>query len=249
MSNVNDHLLLICGPSKGGKSTSLHGLINPERKLYLNAEAGKRLTFPSKFREKVIADPLLDVFGAFNQANKVADDKCDTVIIDSLTYLLQMYVSKKVLTADNPQAAWMQFQEYFRSLMQDYVALSSKTCIFTAHTQPIMNDHEKIIETKVPVQGGLARTGIESYFSIIVSAKKMPLSELEEYENDLLTITPEDKAIGVKNVFQTKLTEETVHERISSPMGMWDLKETFIDNNAQLVIDRLNQYYGLKEAA
>ena len=53
----------------------------------------------------------------------------------------------------------------------------------------------------------------------------------------------EDKANGFKYVYQTRLTKETVNERMRSPMGMWDMKETYIDNNLQNVINRLHEYY------
>ena len=44
-------------------------------------------------------------------------------------------------------------------------------------------------------------------------------------------------------MFQTRLTKDTVNERLRGPMGMWDAKETYIDNNIQLVLDHINEYY------
>ena len=38
-------------------------------------------------------------------------------------------------------------------------------------------------------------------------------------------------------------------ERIRAPLGMWDVKETYIDNNMKLVFDRLREYYGEEAAA
>lgn len=58
-----------------------------------------------------------------------------------------------------------------------------------------------------------------------------------------MTITPEEEALGFKYVFQTKLTKDTVNERLRGPLGLLDMKETFIDNNAQNVINRLKEYY------
>jgi len=49
--------------------------------------------------------------------------------------------------------------------------------------------------------------------------------------------------IWVATLFQTRLTKETVNERIRSPMGMWTRNETYIDNNLQNVINRLHEYY------
>ena len=47
----------------------------------------------------------------------------------------------------------------------------------------------------------------------------------------------------MKYVFQTRLTKETVYERIRSPMGMFQINETYIDNDVQLVLNRLREYY------
>lgn len=85
--------------------------------------------------------------------------------------------------------------------------------------------------------------GVEAFFSTVVSSKKMSLKKLEKYKNDHLIITPEEEAVGFKYVFQTLLTKETVNERIRSPMGLWSRDETFIDNDAQFLLDQLDEYY------
>ena len=128
--------------------------------------------------------------------------------------------------------------------MQQYVAKSTKNVIVLAHTKQVMNDAEMVLETKVPVKGALNNNGIESYFSTVISCKKMPLNKLKDFASDMLTITEEEEMLGYKHVFQTRLTKDTVNERMRSSMGMWNIKETYIDNNAQLVIDKLHQFYG-----
>jgi hypothetical protein len=240
---VNDHLVLICGESVGGKSASLAQIENPEGVLYLNCESGKKLPFASRFKELVITDPL-QVYTYFNAAEDPKNSKCHTIVVDSITYLMDMYESVHVLTAKDIQKAWQSFQQYYKNLMQQYVAKSTKSVIMTAHTLSVLNENEHIMEKKVPVKGALKNVGIESYFSVVVAAKKVPIGSLESYQNDLLTITEEEEMIGVKHVFQTRLTKETVNERIRAPMGMWEVKETFIDNNTQALMDRLRAYYG-----
>ena len=128
--------------------------------------------------------------------------------------------------------------------MLDTVAKSTKNVIFLAHTKQIMNESEMVMETKVPVKGSLNNNGIEAFFSTVISTKKVSLKVLKEMESDYLEITPEEEALGFKYVFQTRLTKDTVNERIRSPMKMWSGKETYIDNNIQHVIDRLHDYYG-----
>jgi hypothetical protein len=86
-------------------------------------------------------------------------------------------------------------------------------------------------------------TGVESWFSCVISTKKMQLNKLDKYSSDLLTIDDEEELIGFKHVFQTKLTKETVNERIRGPIKMWAPNETYIDNDLQLVLDKLHNYY------
>ncbi len=241
MSNqINDHLVLLCGKSATGKSASLMGLNKPEGVMYLNCEAGKRLPFNTKFKQYTITDPL-QVMEAFTAAEGMPD--IHTIVIDSLTYLLDMYESVYVLPAANGMQAWGQFSQYFKTLMQQNVAKSTKAVIFTAHTLDTLNESEMVMETKVPVKGALKNNGIESYFTVVIASKKVPLKALKDYKSDLLTITPEEEALGFKYVFQCKLTKETVNERLRGPLGLFETKETYIDNNIQLVLNKLHAYY------
>ena len=237
---VNDQLVLLCGKSATGKSASLMGLENQEGVLYLNCEAGKKLPFKAKFIQKTVVDPL-QINEAFEWAE--SQPQIHTIVVDSLTYLLDMYESVYVIPSTNGMAAWGQFAQYFKVLMQQYVAKSTKNVIFTAHTADSLNESEMLMETKVPVKGSLKNNGIESYFSVVISSKKVQLKALKEYGSDLLTITPEEASLGFKYVFQCKLTKETVNERLRGPLGLFDTKETFIDNNAQLILNKLSDYY------
>jgi hypothetical protein len=241
-SMTNDHLVLVGGKSATGKSASLMGLEKPERVLYLNCESGKKLPFRAKFLQKTVTDPL-QIIEAFDWAAGDGHDTVDTIVIDTLTYLLDMYESLYIYGNANTQKAWGDFSQYFKTLMQQKVASSDKRVIFTAHTADKLNESEMLMETSVPVKGSLKGNGIESYFSCVIATKKMTLKQLEKYKSPLLTITPEEEALGFKYVFQTRLTKETVGERIRGPLGMWDSNETFIDNNVQLVLNRLAEYY------
>lgn len=208
--------------------------------MYLNCEAGKKLPFKAKFKQYTITDPL-QINEAFDAAEKM--EGIHTIVVDSLTYLLDMYESVYVLNSANTMKAWGDFAQYFKTLMQQHVAKSTKNVIFIAHTSDTMNESEMIMETKVPVKGSLKNNGIESYFTIVLASKKVTLKTLKDYKSDLLTITPEEESLGYKYVFQTKLTKETVNERLRGPLGLWDTKETYIDNNVQLVMNRLHEYY------
>lgn len=237
---INDHLVLLGGKSATGKSASLMNLEKPEGVLYLNCESGKRLPFKAKFLQKTVTDPL-QINEAFDWAESAPD--IHTIVVDSLTYLLDMYESVYVLNSANTMKAWGDFSQYFKTLMQQYVAKSTKNVIFIAHTLDNLNEAEMIMETKVPVKGSLKNNGIESYFSVVIASKKVPLKNLQDYGSEYLNITPEEAQLGYKYVFQTKLTKDTVHERLRGPLGLFDTKETFIDNNMQLVLNKLREYY------
>lgn len=240
MSDTNDHLVLLCGKSATGKSASLMGLENPDGVLYLNCEAGKRLPFKSKFIQKTVTDPL-QVYEAFDWAE--TNPNIHTIVVDSLTYLLDMYESVYVLNSSNTMQAWGAFAQYYKTLMQQYVARSTKRIIFVAHTSDTLNESEMAVETKVPVKGSLKNNGIESYFTVVIASKKVALKALKDYGSGLLNVTPEEEALGFKYVYQTKITKDTVNERLRGPLGLFDTKETFIDNNMQLVMNRLKEYY------
>lgn len=252
MQAINDNLILVAGPSATGKSASLRNLKNPEGVMYLNCESGKKLPFPNKFAPFVITDPY-QVIEAFNHLEASGykinhptlgkEVQIHTVVVDSLTFLLDMFESKYIFNSSDGQKAWAAFQQFFKTLMQEKVASATCNVIFTAHTLTEVNKSEMVMETKVPVKGALKNNGIEAYFSCVVASKKVPIKELETYGSNLLDITDEDRMLGFKYVFQTKLTKDTTHERIRSPMGMFTTAQTFMDNDVQKLIEHLHGYY------
>ena len=125
------------------------------------------------------------------------------------------------------------------------MANSTKRVVFLGHTLDVLNESEMISETLVKVKGSLMNTGIESFFTTVVSTKKVPLTKINEMSSPLLNISEDEDMLGFKYVYQTRLTKETVNERIRGPLGMWDKKETFINNDIQNVLDRIEQYYGV----
>jgi hypothetical protein len=231
---------MIAGKSAVGKSASLMGLKNPDGVMYLNCENNKKLPFKSKFKQYTVTDPL-QVEEAFDVAEE--KEEIHTIVIDSLTYLMDMFETIYVLPATNTQKAWGDYAQFLKRLMSQKVARSTKNVIFLAHTSDVYNESEMTVETLVKVKGSLMNVGIESFFSTVIACKKVSVKKLADFGSKMLNITPEEEALGFKYVYQTRLTKETVNERIRSSLGMWDPKETYIDNNAQLVLDKLHEYY------
>jgi len=237
---MNRNLILVCGKSAAGKSASLMFLRDPEGVMYLNCESGKELPFPSKFKQGIVVNPS-QVTKAINDAETMPE--IHTIVIDSLTFLMDMYESINVLQSSNTMKAWGEYAQYFKKLMQKYVASSTKNIIFIAHTMDILNESDMVMETMVKVKGSTMNQGVESHFCNVISAKKIQTKKLEGYDNPLLVITPEEADLGFKYVFQTQLTKETVNERIRGPIGLWNRNHTYIDNDLQKVLDHLHAYY------
>ena len=237
---MQNKVILLSGKSATGKSASLQKIKNPEGVLYLNCEAGKPLPFNHKFNERVITDPL-HVPGYIESWEK--KEEIHTIVIDSLSFMMEQYESQYVIPATNGMKAWGNYAQFFKTLMQDQVAKSTKNIVFITHTMDVVNEAEMINETMATVKGSLKNLGLESYFTTVISSKKVQLTKLTAYQNPLLVITEDDEILGFKYVFQTKLTKDTVNERMRSHLGLWSKEETYIDNDVQLVLDRLNEYY------
>ncbi|QYW01829.1 AAA-ATPase [Stenotrophomonas phage Piffle] len=237
---INDQLVLISGQSATGKSASLRNIRNQSRWVYMGTEAGKRLPFRNQFNSIRITDPY-QVFAYIDEC--IANpDEVDGIIIDSITFLMDMYETQYVIGSANTMAAWGAYQQFFKQLMGK-IAQFGKPVILTAHTLTVYNETTMTNETSVPIKGALKNNGIEAYFSTVVSTKKVTLKELEKYSSGLLEITEEEKELGFKYVFQTRITKSTTGERIRSPMGMFDRNQTYIDNDAQALIDHLTKFY------
>lgn len=240
--SANTGLVLISGYSTTGKSASLRNIRNQDRWVYVNTESNKPLPFPNKFINGNITDPI--------QINSIFEDcidnigSVDGIVVDSLTFLMDMYESQYVLTASNTMKAWSEYNQFFKHIMQGLVPRFDKPVIFLAHTKDTLNERTMEMDTSVPVKGSLRNQGIEAYFTTVVSTKRVDLKELEGQSSPMLNITPEEEEDDFKYVFQTRVTKKTINERIRSPMGMFRASETFIDNDAQLLLDHLKSYYG-----
>jgi len=239
---VNRKLLLIGGKTGAGKSAGLRNIKDPEGVLFANCESGKELPFRAKFKSTNITNPYV-IYSLFERAEQ--SKKIHTIVIDTITMMMDMLESQLVLPASEKEKfkAWAAYGDFWRKLLQEYVAASTKNVIMLGHTADNHNENEGVIETLVKIKGSVMNQGVEAYFCNVITARKMPTEKLAKYTNPLLNITPQEEALGFKHVFQTQITKETLNERIRGPIGMWATEETYIDNDVQLVLDRMQTYY------
>lgn len=237
-----DQLVLVCGESATGKSASLKEIRNQEAWVYMCTEAGKRLPFRHKFQVGNVTDPY-EVPSTLEWAASEDGADIEGAIIDSMTFLMDMMETIYVIGSPNTQAAWGDYAQFFKNIMQRLVPLFARPVIVMAHTKKELNEALGRWEYSVPIKGALKNNGVEAYFSTVVVAKKIPLKELEGYKNDMLHITEDDILVGYKHVFQTRITKATTGERIRSPIGLFTVAQTFIDNDCQQLLDHLNAFY------
>lgn len=239
MSDFNPYVVVLAGKSGAGKSSSLSGLTNQDKVLYLNCENGRALPFKSGFKEVIITHPeqVIDII-----TKAKSSDKYETIVIDSITYLMDMYETKVVLTSNDTRSAWSDYSQFFKRLMHT-VADCKKNIIITGHAYTQYSETNMAYETCIPVKGALAKNGLESFFSTVIYCEKVSTGLLDNYQSDLLSIDEDEEELGVKHVLQTKLTRDTIDKRLKTPKGMFSKQETYIDSNVQLVLDRLKEYY------
>ena len=239
-NKFNDQLVLISGESGSGKSMSLRNIRDQPNWMYLNTEAGKRLPFKNKFDSYIISDPY-QVFEGFDYA--IGNPEVKGIILDSFTFLMDMFETQYVLPMANTMQGWSNYAQFAKTLFQQKVVLFGRPVIIIAHTLDVYDEQEQGFKTSVPIKGSLKNNGIEAYFSTVVSPKKVSIKDLEKMKSNLLTITEDEKELEYKHVFQTRLTKKTRGERIRSPMGLFGKEETYIDNDSQLLLDRLTEFY------
>ena len=246
------HLILLVGKSTAGKSYSLKNLRNPKGVLFLNCESGKNLPFQSEFKEVVVTDPRNEITGPnsyLKQAANVGPDVVHTVVIDSLTFLMQMYEAKYLKEYSDGRKFWGDYAQFFTNLINQEIPELIKigiNVILLAHTSDVLNEKESVVEVRVKLKGSVMNIGVEAYFNDIIAAKVVPLETLKNYKNDMLHLDQlelEEQITEQKHVLQTKLTKESRNDKIRSSPGLWQINETYIDGDIQVVLDHLNKFY------
>lgn len=228
------------GKPNTGKSTSLMQLRNQDRMVYLNADL-KELPFKSNFAANA---EIADAYSVLDFIDEIeTQDGIDGGILDTITFLMSMFERQYVKGAPNGQKAWGEYGDFYRDLVHR-IKSGTKDYAILAHANTDLNEQSATMETSVPIKGAVGRVGVEADFTTILSTKQIPIKKLEGFENDLLHITDEEREDGFKFVFTTRITKETVGEKMRSAMGLWKRNELYIDNDLNQVFARLKEYYG-----
>lgn len=235
----NKNIVLIMGAPNTGKSTSLMNLSNQEKMVYLNTDL-KELPFKSRFMKNVEVSDAMDVLAFIDQIEKT--EAVEGAVLDTITFLMSMYERQYVSNAANGQKAWGDYGNFYKEFIHAIKA-GTKDYAVLAHQDTVLNEQSMQMETRIPIKGAVGKIGVEADFTTILSTKQMPIRKLEGFENDLLHITDEEREDGFKYVFATRITKESIGEKMRSAMGLWNRKELYIDNDLNQVFKRLREYY------
>lgn len=236
--STNKNIVLVMGRPNTGKSTSLRNL--PQQSMvYLNTDL-KEIPFKDSFLSSVEVDDAAAILDYIPEIE--SNPEVTGVVLDTLTFLMSMYERQYVSTAVNTQAAWGGYGNFYRSFIHAIKA-GSKDYAILAHEDTRLNEQNMCMETSVPIKGSVGKVGVEADFTTILSTKQMPIKKLEGIENDLLTITDQEREDGVKYVFCTRITKDFAGEKMRSAMGLWNRNELYIDNDLNNVFKRLREYY------
>ena len=239
---MSKRVALICGFPARGKSTSLKDMDNV---LHINCEgSAKELSFSTKgkkaFKSLTLSSPA-QLPEAFAWIENQPD--YHTMVIDGLNFLMDMFESQNIYQSADSRAAWGDYAQYLKNIVQTLVANCTKNVIFIAHIDSVYSESEQQFNYRIPVKGALAKSGIEAFFTTILLAERVKVTKLESFKSGLLHITDDEQEDGVKYVFQTRITKDTVGANIRTPIGLFDRNETFIDSDMNQVIKRLEEYY------
>lgn len=237
----NPHSILICGESGAGKSMSLYELRDREDVLYFNCEGGKPLPFKNKFKNKVINDPE-DIIDYLEQLAEMEENPFNFVVIDTISFMMDMYETIHVIGAANTMAKWGDYGQFFKRLINASTNVDA-FFIFLGHLDRVLDEEAGIYRTSVPVKGALAKKGLEAYFTTVLNTFKHSMKELKKTPNSMLNLTEADEEDGFKHVFQTRTTKQTVGDRLRAPLGLFQREELYIDNNIAPVIKKMIKYY------
>lgn len=135
---------------------------------------------------------------------------------------------------------------FIQNFMQQVVGVSNKKWIIIAHNAVELTPQGDY-RYYVPVKGAAKNIGFESWFNIVIYAQRQKVDKLKELEFDpeLLHFTGRDERLGYKHVFQVQPTKDVAEGRIRDLAGMWNDNQIYMDNDAQLLMNHLENYYGL----
>jgi len=226
-----DYTVLIYGYSGSGKSYSLRN-IDVSKTAYINVE-GKPLLIKNAKDLAAYYKPttIPEVQEAIGEC--VKNDDIEFIVFDSITMLADKIMFPHFIKGapisksgvPDTQTGWMNYKTFFNEMIT-FCKASKKSFIFTALAMDINDEQEKFEKMIAPKIQGSLKESISSEFTTVLYATAKLMEE-------------NGKKVG-KFLFQTNREPDSWYVQSKSPPGALDM---YMDNDADLVISKLKQYY------
>jgi len=165
----NKKMILIVGKTGTGKTTATKYLDLPKT-VYIDFDrkAIKSFKEMDKFREWVKID-FVDHLNPGLIALE-GDDDTDTIVIDTLSFALDLYVAQKIDTAADTRTAWGEYKKWYREII-NIAKASKKSYIFLSHDKSVYNEELMETSTCAYAQGSIYGK-IEADFAVVAYTHK-----------------------------------------------------------------------------
>jgi len=217
----NKKMILVVGPTGSGKTTSLRNL-DKSKTAYIDFDrkAIKAFKDMDKFREWVKIDFVDHLIPGL--LGLEADPECDTIVIDTLSFALDMFVAQKIDTAADTRAAWGDYKKWYKELIH-LAKASKKSYIFLTHEKSVYNESAMETKTCAYAQGSISGM-IEADFAVVAYTHKFVGSDGMPAFGMLVGPTKDTLALSAK-----------------SPMSMFD-SPLIPDNDVNILIKAADEY-------
>jgi hypothetical protein len=208
--------LLLVGNSGTGKSSSFRNL-PLEKTIWINTE---KKSLPFKGQKKLLQNIILKDVDEMIQGMAWIEEqeKCEYVVIDSFSMLMDMFYMKHIATADarKTQQAWGEYKTFGMNVLE-LMKQSSKFYIVTALAETKNDRFGSPDKECAKVQGSLGGGGIEPHFTVVAHTDITQHPETKELNygfilgktssRPLVTAkSPMDFLSGVKEVDNNDIT-------------------------------------------
>lgn len=217
----NQKIFLVIGSSGSGKTSSLRNM-PLEKTVLINTELKSMLPFRGHARLKKhwLLNDINKLMPGLTLLEK--DPEVEYIVLDSLSYLMNMYELQVVKTSTNGMRAWGEYGDFYRSLIM-LIKSSSKNYVIMCHPKEVFDEKAGEIKVSAAIKGSLSGL-VEADFNVVaytdVSADEdgMPLYR-----------------------FLVKKTKESLSKSVKSPFDMFDEPYTK-SNDVMEVFDAITNY-------